>query len=78
MFIVKDNVIMILFSGHFEWVKKYILCIEPPEEKYEEHDTESISTVTSIMSQEFINLKYGMLIIVYQGRFQDFRLGWSK
>lgn len=56
-----------IYSGHFKWVLKYILCQEEPQ-KYDyevEDDTRSISTVTSIMSQEFINLKYGKINFLY-------------
>ena len=42
-------------------MEKYILCHEPEKYQYEgdEESIDTISTVTSVMSQEFINLKYG-------------------
>ncbi|XP_076085497.1 uncharacterized protein LOC143056293 [Mytilus galloprovincialis] len=61
-------------SGHFKWVLKYILCHEEPQ-KYDykaEDDTRSISTVTSIMSQEFINLKYDQNLSDYEDSERDF------
>lgn len=61
-------------SGHFKWVLKYILCQEEPQ-KYDyegEEDARSISTVTSIMSQEFINLKYDQNLSDYEDSERDF------
>ena len=56
--------IFYFFSGHFKWVEKYILCYEESIEYEVEEDEQSIgsvSTLTSVMSQEFINLEYGKI-----------------
>ena len=56
--------IFYFFSGHFKWVEIYILCYEESSEyevDEEEQSFGSVSTLTSVMSQEFINLKYGKI-----------------